>query len=72
MAFKTLLKEGTVAETMATRDVRSYFISEKAEKKDSQVRIPQLVKTSYNVTVADVSAINTELKNSCKEWKNTN
>ena len=57
---------------MATRGVRSYFISEKAEKKDSQVRIPQLVKTSYNVTVADVSAINTELKNSCKEWKNTN
>ena len=57
---------------MATRDVCSYFISEKAEKKDSQVRIPQLVKTSYNVTVADVSAINTELKNSCKEWKNTN
>ena len=57
---------------MATRDVRSYFISEKAEKKDSQVRIPKLVKTSYNVTVADVSAINTELKNSCKEWKNTN
>ena len=57
---------------MATRDVRSYFISEKAEKKDSQVRIPQLVETSYNVTVADVSAINTELKNSCKEWKNTN
>ena len=57
---------------MARRDVCSYFISEKAEKKDSQVRIPQLVKTSYNVTVADVSAINTELKNSCKEWKNTN
>ena len=54
---------------MATRDVRSYFISKKAEKKDSQVQIPQLVKTSDNVAVAEVSVINNELKNSCKEKK---
>ena len=54
---------------MATKDARSYFISKKAEKKDSQVQVPQLVKTSDNVTVAEVSAINTELKNSCKEKK---
>ena len=39
---------------MATRDVRSYFINKKAEN---------------NVTVAEVSAINTEIKNSCKEKK---
>ena len=54
---------------MATRDVRLYFISKKADKKDSQVQIPQLVKTSDNVTVAEVSAINTELKKLCKEKK---
>ena len=34
-----------------------------------QVQIPQLVKTSGNVTVAEVSAIKTELKNSRKEEK---
>ena len=54
---------------MATRDIRSYFESKKAEKKDLQVQVPQLVKTSGNVTVAEVSAINTELKNSRKEEK---
>ena len=54
---------------MTTRDIRSYFISKKAEKKDLQVQIPQLVKTTDNVTVAEVSAVNTELKNSCKEKK---
>ena len=54
---------------MATRDVRSCFIRKKAEKKESQVQVPQLVKTPYNVTVAEVSAINTELKNLCKEKK---
>ena len=41
----------------------------KAEKKDSQVQIRQLVNTSDNVTVAEVSAINTELTNSYKEKK---
>ena len=41
---------------MATRDVPSYFISKKAEEKDSQVQIPQLVKISDNVTVAEMSA----------------
>ena len=55
---------------MATRDVRSYFISKKTEEKDSQDQFPQLVKTSGNPTVAEVSAINTKLKNSCKEKKN--
>ena len=54
---------------MATRDACWYFVSKKAEKKDLQVQIPQLVKTSDNVAVAKVSAINTELKNSCKEKK---
>ena len=54
---------------MATRDARSYVANKKAEKKDSQVQILQLVKTSNNGTVAEVSAINTELKNSCKEKK---
>ena len=54
---------------MATRDIRSYFKSKKAEKKDLQVQVPQLVKTCGNVTVAEVSAINTELKNSRKEEK---
>ena len=52
---------------MVTRDVHSYFIRKKAEKKDLQVQIPQLVKTADNVIVA----INTELKNSYKERKNT-
>ena len=55
---------------MATRNIRLYFIiSKKAERKDSQVQISQLVKTFDNVTVAQVSAINTELKNLCKEKK---
>ena len=54
---------------MAIRDVHLYSISKKAKKKGSQVQIPQLVKSSDNVTVAEVSAINTELKNSCKEKK---
>ena len=49
---------------MTIRDIRSYFISKKAEKKGLQVQIPQLVKTTDNVTVAEVSAVNTELKNS--------
>ena len=52
---------------MAARDAHSYFIRKKAEKKDSQVQIPQLVNTSDNVTVAEMSPINTEIKNSCKE-----
>ena len=52
-------------ENMTTKDVRSYFLSKKAEKKDSQVQVPQLVKISDNFT----AAINTELKNSCKEKK---
>ena len=54
---------------MATRDICSYFKSKKAEKKDLQVQIPQLVKTSGNVTVAEVSAVKTELKTSRKEEK---
>ena len=54
---------------MATRDVRSYFITKKAQKKDSEDEIPQLVKTSDNVTIAEMSTINNELKNSCKEKK---
>ena len=54
---------------MTTGDVRLYFISKKAEKKDTQVEIPQLVKTCDNVTLAKVSAINTELKSSCKKQK---
>ena len=45
-------------ENMTTKDVRSYFLSKKAEKKDSQVQVPQLVKISDNFT----AAINTELK----------
>ena len=45
-------------------DVRSYFISKEAEKKDSKVQIPQLVKTSDNAAVAEMFIINTELKNS--------
>ena len=55
--FKNLLNEGTVVENMATKDVRLYFINKKAEKKDSQVQNPQLVKTSLNLAVAEVSAI---------------
>ena len=41
----------------------------KAEKKDSQVQIRELVNTSDYVTVAEVSAINTELKNLYNEKK---
>ena len=52
---------------MATMDAHSYFISKKAEKEESQVQIPQLVKTSDNVTVTEVSPFNTKLKNLCKE-----
>ena len=66
-AFKNLINKGTVVENMAARDAHSYFIRKKAEKKDSQVQIPQLVNTSDNVTVAEMSPINTEIKNSCKE-----
>ena len=33
---------------------------------DSQVQILQLVTTSDNVTLAEVSAVNSELKKSCK------
>ena len=55
---------------MTTGDVRLYFISKKAEKKDTQVEIPQLVNTCDNVTLAKVSAINTELKSSCKKKTN--
>ena len=55
--FKNLLNEGTVVENMATKDVRLCFINKKAEKKDSQVQNPQLVKTSLNLAVAEVSAI---------------
>ena len=54
---------------MATKDLCSCFISKKVEKKDSQVQIPELVQTSDNVTVPEVSAINTELQNLCKEKK---
>ena len=50
-SFQNLLSEGTVVENMATSDVHSHFISKKTEKKDSQVQIPQLVKTSDDVTV---------------------
>ena len=57
---------------MTAGDVRLYFISKKAEKKDTQVEVPQLVKTCDNVTLAKVSAINTELKSSCKKQKKTN
>ena len=57
---------------MTTGDVRLYFISKKAEKKDTQVEIPQLVNTCDNVTLAKVSAINTELKSSCKKKKKPN
>ena len=53
----------------STKDVHSYFVSTKAEKKNSQVQIPQLVQTSDNVTVAEVFAINNKLKNSCEEKK---
>ena len=56
---------------MATRYVRSYFISKKAENKDLQVQIPQLVKISDNVTVAEVSAITPNLNIHKKKRKNT-
>ena len=44
------------------------FYEKKAEKKDLQVQIPQLVKTS-DATVDEVSTINSVIKNSCKEKK---
>ena len=58
---------------MAAKNVRSYFISKKAEKKDSQVQITQLVKTSDNVTVAEVSAmlLTPNQKIHAKKRKNT-
>ena len=54
---------------MGKRDARSYFISKKAKKNESQVQISQLIKTSDNVTVAEVSTSNTKFKNLCKEKK---
>ena len=56
-------------ENITTRNVRWYFISKRAEKKDSQVQIAQLVRTSDNVSVTEVSVINIELKNLYKEKK---
>ena len=46
---------------MATRDLRSYFTNQKNKKK-SQAGIPELFKATGNVTAADTSAVNTELK----------
>ena len=54
---------------MGKRDARSYFISKKAKKNESQVQISQLIKTSDNVTAAEVSTSNTKFKNLCKEKK---
>ena len=31
-----------LVKNMATRDIRSYFVSKKAKKKDSQVQIPSV------------------------------
>ena len=54
---------------MATMDVYSYYISKKLKKKDSQIL--QLVTTPDDVTVVEMSAVNTELKNHRKKRKNT-
>ena len=54
---------------MATRDFHSYYISKKLEKKDSQIL--QLVTTPDDVTVVEMSAVNTELNYHRKKRKNT-
>ena len=55
---------------MATRDLRSYFTSLSKDKKASHgscTSIPQLVKTTGNVTAADASAVNAELESFSKK-----
>ena len=47
---------------MATRDLRSYFMSKSKKKKNSHKGIPDLVKATGNVTTADVCAVNGELE----------
>ena len=50
---------------MATRDLRSYFTSVSKDKKayhGSCTSIPQLVKTTGNITAADASAVNAEME----------
>ena len=51
---------------MVTRDLRSYFTSQK-DKKKFQTDIPELVKATGNVTVADASAVNAELESFSKK-----
>ena len=57
--FQNLLNEGTFVKNMVARDVRSYFISKKQRRRIHM----------FKFAVAEVSAINTELSNSCKEKK---
>ena len=54
---------------MATRDLRSYFTCQKSKTKKSQTSIPELVKTTGNVTAADTSTVNAKLENFSKKRK---
>ena len=47
---------------MTTRDLHSYFTSQKNNKNKSQPGIPELVIATRNVTTAGVSAVNAELE----------
>ena len=45
---------------IAIRDLRSYFTRENKKKKNFRTGIPDLVKTSGNVTASDAFNVNTE------------
>ena len=50
---------------MATRDLHSYFTSQKTKK--SQTDISELVEATANVTASDALAVNSELGSFTKE-----
>ena len=53
---------------MTTRDLHSYFTSQKNNKNKSQPGIPELVIATRNVTTAGVSAVNAELESFSKSF----
>ena len=50
---------------MATRDLHSYFTSQKTKK--SQTDISELIEATTNVTASDALAVNSELGSFTKE-----
>ena len=52
---------------MATRDLHSYFTSQKTKK--SQTDISELIEATTNVTASDALAVNAELGSFTKEKK---